>query len=668
MRGLKTSVALVAMSLVMIAAPLCRAQGSLFGGSAPKHIALSARLLPADARAGEGAQVVVSAKIDAPYHLYSLTQPQGGSQRTTLTLNKGSAFASVGKPVQPSYKSEFNTAFKITDQLYEDAVVFGIPVQLKPGLKGKKSGSLSVHYQLCNDKNCLIPQTVEVPFSFTVGAGVARPDHKKPVTSIPAQGGKQNSKPGADPVKAAGTANPPPNAPPGGTPQKDDTTRRIERAQAAGLPSFLALAFGAGLLALLTPCVFPMVPITVSFFAKRKQESPSQGIRDALAYCLGIIGAFTVLGVGTSVLFKATGVRDFANNPWVNIALAILFVVLGINLMGGFEITLPPALANRVQKGTQRAGILGPIFMGLTFTLTSFTCTVAFVGTLLAAAAQGSVFYPIIGMLAFSTAFALPFFLLALFPQYLARLPRSGSWLVTVKGFMGFIELAAALKFLSNADLAWDRGLLTRPVFLAVWAGLAAVAGLYLLSWLRLPHDEGTRVGWPRRTFGIASLVMSVLFLTGINGAGLGQLADFLPPSPYPGRESSGSNGPTWLHNYEAALAQAKAENRPVLVNFTGVNCTNCRDMEQNVFPRQEVASELDNFVRVELFTDRDRTDDRHNAALLQQLTGVASLPVYVVLGPDGKVRKVLQDRHSPAEFTAFLKEGRTILAAEVRG
>jgi thiol:disulfide interchange protein len=615
------------------------------------HIKFEAQLQPTDARAGEGAQVVIKATIDAPYHLYSLTQPDGGPNRTTIELKEGGALTAAGKVVQPPFKSEYDPNFKITNEEYEKGTSFGVPVTLKPGVSGAQKAAVSVHYQLCDANRCLIPQTIEVPVAFTVAAGAARPDHVAAITAIPPQ-----EFPLAATVGNAAVGSATPAA------GNDATKDRIQKAQDHGLLSFIGLAFGAGFLALLTPCVFPLVPITVSFFAKRQKQNKVQGVRDALAYCVGIIGTFTILGVAMAVVFKATGVQQIATNPYINLGLAVLFIVLGLNLMSTFEITLPSGLANRAQAGTQKSGIAGPLFMGLTFTLTSFTCTVAFVGTLLAAAAQGNLFYPIVGMLAFSTAFSLPFFLLALFPQYLARLPKSGSWLVTVKAFMGFVELAAGLKFLSNTDLVWQAGLLTRPVFLAVWSGIGIIAGLYLLNLLRLPHDDGVKIGWARRIIGALSVGAALTCLWAINDKPLPLLEAYLPPSVYPGTAAK-TGDLAWQSDYDAALAQAKAENRPVIVNFTGVTCTNCRWMEKNVFPQSDVVKELEKYVRVELYTDRAQASDVHNQELEQKLAGVVTLPIYVIVTPEGKVQQIHQDRTQDApEFARFLAAGRATI------
>jgi thiol:disulfide interchange protein DsbD len=429
-----------------------------------------------------------------------------------------------------------------------------------------------------------------------------------------------------------------------------------------GLLAFLWLSILSGFGALLTPCVFPMIPITVSYFIKRKDQNRSR-LAGPAAYCLGIIGTFTCVGVVTAALFGASTIQRFANHPITNIVLAILFLVMAANLFGVFEIVLPSSLVNKASSGSSKGGLVGPFMMGLTFALTTFTCTVAFVGTLLVTAAQGQYFYPIVGMAAFSAAFALPFFFLALFPSQLDKLPKSGSWMVSVKAFMGFLEIAAALKFLSNADLALSKAWLTKPVFLAIWAAVFVVAGLYLLGWLRLPHDaEGQKLGWPRRALGVATALLGVWLITGINGQPLGELQSYIPPDPYPGQESKVGGTTPFLHKLSWAQAIAKAENRPIFINFTGANCTNCRQMEQHVLPRPDVEKELANFIPLELYTDRQTPEDNANQKYQQELAGAVTLPLYVVVGPGGQVLKKFDQgfTRNPAEFVDFLKAARS--------
>ena len=457
--------------------------------------------------------------------------------------------------------------------------------------------------------------------------------------------------------------------------QTDQTVQDIARAKKGGLLPFLLLSFGSGLLALLTPCVFPIIPITVSYFTKRKAGERGGGIGGASAYCLGIITTFTIIGVGVTAIFGGDRLSRIATNPYVNVGFALLFIVLALNLMGLFEIPVPAGLANRAQSsGAKRSGYVQPFLLGLAFSLTTFTCTTAYVGTLLATAAKGGKLYPVLGMLGFSTAFALPFFLLALFPSALSKLPKSGSWMVTLKGFMGLLELAAALKFLSNADLVWGRGVLTRPVFLVIWAAIGVAAGLYLLGIVHLPKDDGARIGPKRRAIGVATALVGLYCLAAVKGAPLGWFEAFPPPSPYPysvirataqdlsnaARRTSKADGPlVWTHDYNAALQQAKAEGRPLLINFTGVTCVNCRLMEKNVFPQAPVVKELRNYVLVELYTDRGTPADDKNQALEEKLAHTVALPAYLVVSPEGKTVSVAQGQQPAADFVTFLKKGR---------
>ncbi len=623
-----------------------------------QHIHWDASLAPPDAHAGEGAQIVLHAKLDSGWHLYSLTQPDGGPYKTTIELTPGNALEASGDPVAPPFKTQHDKTLNIDLQLYEDTVTFGVPVKLKTGISGEQKATVSLTYQVCNDRTCLDPETLEVPVTFTVAAGAARPDHLSPVKTLPQQ---------ETPPATGQTGTPAPGNLEGGkqppaTPQNQGGLE--EEAKSKGLAWFLLLAFGEGLLALLTPCVFPMIPITVSYFSKRKEGAPGQGLKDALAYCLGIIGTFTGVGLLATILFGGSAIRQFATNPIVNIGFAVLFIILAINLFGVFEIQIPSGFVNKIQAGRQRGGFAGPFLMGLAFTLTSFTCTVAFVGTLLAAAAHGDLFYPVVGMLAFSTAFALPFFLLALFPQYLAKLPKSGSWMISVKAFMGFLELAAALKFLSNADLVWQLGVLTKPIYLAIWSTIFLIAGLYLQGWLRLPHELNVTPGIPRRLLGAMTLALGMLCLVGMGGAHIRWLSPYLPTDPYPykGQNSVATKDKTvWLSDYEAALAKAKAENKPIFINFTGVTCTNCRLMEGEFFPRPDVVKELKNYINVELYTDRVGIDDK-NRELQNKLTGTEALPVYVTLTPEGQVRDKFEgaarNPEDIAKFLAILQQG----------
>lgn len=625
-------------------------------------VKLSGRLDPADVRAGEMTRAVVEMQLEEGWHVYSLTKREGpGPRPTRVSLLENQALTATGEAVQPVPHKELDKGFNIEVEYFSHAVALSVPVKVNPGISGPQKATLEIQYQVCKDGACLRPTTEEVPIEFTVEPGEARADRLAALTSAATQ------PPGYQPPTEGGSSTTP-AAPSAGTtstgaPVGDDITARIAEARGQGLLAYLLLAVTMGFLALLTPCVFPMVPITVSYFTKQQETNPGSGLKGALAYCLGIVGTFTGLGLLMSVVFKSAGaVSDLATNPWINIGLAVLFTVMAFNLFGAFEIIMPSWIVERTSSGSQKGGYVGPILMGLTFSLTSFTCTFGFVGALLATAAGGgSLLWPALGMIAFSAAFASPFFLLALFPGWLAKLPKAGAWMVTVKGYMGFLELAAALKFLSNADLVWQWGFITRPVFLAVWFALFAMAGCYLLGWLALPHSGGGQIGLFRRGLGVATLALGVVMLAAMNGMPLGQAAGFLPPRVYPGQtETVAEGGIHWSEDYDAAVKQAKAEGKPLFLDFTGVTCTNCRVMEDTIFPRPEVAAELKKFVTVRLYTDKEDAQSQRYAEMQAKRFKQTTLPLYVILSPDEK--EVGQAPYTPnaPQFVSFLQSGQS--------
>ena len=678
--------------------------GCVLPALAQKNAIWTAKLAPGEVRGGEGSQIIVTATVKAPWHVYSLTQPEGGPLKTTIEVVPG-AVSAFGKPVQPKPKKGFDKGFNINIETFENKVSFGVPVKIKTGVSGKQTAKLKIRFMLCNDRACLPPSTEEVTVSFVVAKGAARGGKMKPITTVPKSASltnpsqseflgmgaeentltllteNRNEKMGGTFILAQSpvTSAPLPPTDSGGA---GNAGGQVKEALGKGLIPFLSLSFGAGLIALLTPCVFPMIPITVSFFIKRKAGEPGGGLSGAFAYCAGIIGTFTILGVGVTVLFGAERLQQFAVNPIVNLAFGLLFVVLGLSLLGVYELALPASWTNSVQTNARsKSGYLQPFLMGLAFTMTSFTCTVPYVGTVLASATRGNIVTPMLGMFSFGLAFALPFFLLAIFPQALTKLPKSGQWLITVKAFMGLMEFAAALKFFSNTDLFYSSGILTREVFLASWAIIGIVAGLYLLGAIRFPKDPADeKIGVVRRTFGAATIGIALLCLLGVRGGSLGYAESFLPPSPYPFREGSplaiksvvpdktsssagrpDSNAPiAWLKTYEEAVAKAKSLNKPILIDFTGLYCSNCRQMERNVFPKPEVESEFREYVTVQLYTDRGTPEDNKNQALLKQMANTIALPVYVAVTPDGKVVKKFEGlASSPADFVTFLQEGR---------
>ena len=423
-----------------------------------------------------------------------------------------------------------------------------------------------------------------------------------------------------------------------------------------GVGSYLWICFAGGLASLLTPCVFPMIPVTVSYFSKRKEGSAVAG---ASAYSIGIISTFAIIGILATALFGATGMQNFAAGPWFNLALAVIFVILAVGLFGLYEIQIPSFLSNRMLKASRAGGLIGPFFMGATFSLTSFTCTVPVVAALLTASTKGSLILPAIGMATYGLAFALPFFALALFPASLSKMPRAGEWLNSVKPVLGYIELAAAVKFLSNADLAWSLGILTRPVVLVIWIGIGLCLTAYLFG---LPKSP-VKLGWGRKAFAVASLLGVIFLAYGMTGRRLKDFEAYLPPDPYPtvvkavALTSAVQTGPIIATDYADALTKAKQTGRPIFVDFTGVNCTNCRWMEDNIFPKAVVKAELDKTVHVTLYTDRPNASDQANQKLQTQLAQTNGLPTYVLVSPTGKVINKLEGAEpDAAKFAEFLK------------
>ena len=388
---------------------------------------------------------------------------------------------------------------------------------------------------------------------------------------------------------------------------------------------FLWLAASAGALSLLTPCVFPMVPITVSYFTQHGAATRSASIRQALLFGLGIVASFTALGLVLAVFVGATSVVQLAANPWVNLALAGVFIAFALNLFGVYQVAIPSrwlAALDRMQRDPGLRGrvwgVAGAALTGLTFTLTSFTCTAPFVGTVLVTAAQGSWRLPLVGMLVYSTVFALPFCLLALAPQTVRKLPRANRWLVGAKVMMGFVELAAALKFLSNADLVWGWGLFTRQVVLASWVALALLAAGYVL--VVMPRGSVVGNAQPRAGRALVAggwLAIGAWLATGLAGRPLGALEAFLPLEEGASSSAAVPVALPWrLNDYAASLAQAKAGGKRVFIDFTGYTCTNCRWMEANMFTRPDVRAELRRYVLSRLFTNGDGGDVRATASV----------------------------------------------------
>jgi thiol:disulfide interchange protein len=627
------------------------------------------RVEPSQLHPGDKAKVLLSAKIDAGWHLYSLTQPPP-PRAAKIALEENSIFLADGNPQQPKPKLAFDPNFQIETETFEKEVTFTVPIKVAADAPaGAQKFNVKVTFQLCDDQRCLPPRTRPIEVEATIVAAANRANlpatptlhpsteaTKKPEAAAPVvPTDTPTVTPTVTPTPASAapllTQNPP--APPAYQPQ---------RAGQSGLAGYIWLAMGFGFLALLTPCVFPMIPITVSFFTKNQQGSTWSTVKQALIYCFGIIFTFAGLGLALTLIAGPAGINKVAASPWMNLFLTALFVIFALNLFGMFEIRVPSKLLSSLDTRSQSGTLAATLLMGLTFTLTSFTCTAAFVGTVLVAATQGEWFWSAIGMVAFATAFAAPFFLLALFPKWLSSLPSSGGWLNSVKVVMGFLELAAAFKFLSNVDLVWGWHSVSRSVVLAAWVAIALIAAIYLLGKIQLPYDT------PLERLSVARMLLSVFFLglafyllAGLFGARLGELDAFLPPAQAENRvvTTGGEAGSKWLGSFDAAIEQGRATNRPVFVNFTGVTCTNCRWMEANVFTDANVKRELDRFVLAELYTDRETPEDEFNSKLQETRFKTVALPLYVIVAPDGTQLGLFAGlTRDKSEFIRFLQSG----------
>ena len=424
---------------------------------------------------------------------------------------------------------------------------------------------------------------------------------------------------------------------------------------------FLWLAGSTGLLSLLTPCVFPMVPVTIAYFSSPGHRTGS-GVRGALLFGVGIVSTFTILGLALAAIFGAAGLNRFAADPWVNIALAVLFLVFAANLFGWVELTLPWRVLTAADRAARESegSSLGALVMGATFTLTSVTCTAPFVGTLLVLASQGSWVTPFVGMIVYSSAFALPFVVLALAPRFVSRLPRSGDWIRTLRVLIGLLEVAAAIKFISNADLVLRWGVFTREVVLSIWIALALIGVAYLLVGVgRRVRQRELPLG--RIAAAAVALSIAVWLAGGLGGKALPQVDAFLPPRvPVPMLASNQATASEWmLNDYDGALSAARKSGKLVFVDFTGYTCTNCRWMEANIFNRPDVGAQLGQFVLARLYTDGEGEIYERQQAFQEKTFGTVALPLYAIVDADGKVRSTFTGlTRDPAEFIAFLRRG----------
>ena len=567
-----------------------------------------------DVRKGEVALITLDTELEYGWHIYAIYDVPDGPESTTVRI-EGSIVSQVGRIIEPEPIEAFDEGFMIITKYHKNKPQFKIPVQISDNTPlGSYSLKSTVRYQVCNEGLCYPPNEYTQNINFNVVDGPIRNEYaivnfdfdKKSILDI--------------------------------------TNNQVG--------SFLLLSLSMGFLALLTPCVFPMIPITISFFLKRGEDKNTSPVKGALVYMLGIVMTFTLLGMLLAIFLGASGATQLASNPYINLFIASLFIYFAFSLFGFYEIDLPQSLKRFSMQRENSEGYAGILFMALTFTLTSFTCTVAFMGLILVAASQGEWFWPIIGMLIFSLAFASPFFLLALFPHYLTKMPQSGSWLNSVKVIMGFLEIAAAFKFISNTDLVWQWNIFTYEVVLSCWAIIMALCSVYIIGYIRFKNDSKVEFSYQRSLLSIVFLFLSLYLLSGNFGYRInGTIESYLPPK----KEYSNLE---WVNSLEEGFQLANEENRNIFIDFTGVTCTNCRWMETNIFKQESVEELMEQFVLVSLYTDAGDNYLEKREYQIQRFE-TAALPYYVILDKeDSIIAEFPGMSRNVDDFIEFLESG----------
>ena len=542
--------------------------------------------------------LVATASIEAGWKLYGQNIPPNGPVPTSFKYTQTPTFELVGKTEESKPIVKHDKVFDMEIAYFYKQAVFKQRIKLLGELTSIKA---EVEFMSCNDSNCLPPDTVDLEF-FLSGTATANQ--------------------GATPQFTFGNNTDANNTVPATTVSQTTTkapaTTPISR---QGLWTIFFISFLSGFAALLTPCVFPMIPMTVSYFTKQS-KTKAKGIRNAISYGISIIVIYVLLGSVVTAIFGADVLNALASNSLFNLIFFLILVVFAISFLGAFEITLPSSWSTKIDAQADRSGFIGIFFMALALAIVSFSCTGPIVGSLLVQAASQGGIAPIMGMFGFSLAIALPFALFAAFPGWLHSLPKSGGWMNTVKVVLGFLELALAFKFLSIADLVWDLHWLEREVFIAIWIAIFGALSLYLFGKIRLPHDDATdRISVGRLLLGLVSLSFTVYLIPGLWGAPLSIISGFPPPqyyseSPY-GVGHKGNTATTvtsseelpqgahlfqpydivTFNDYQQGLEYAKQVGKPVLLDFTGKSCVNCRKMEDNVWGKPEVLNILKNKV-----------------------------------------------------------------------
>ncbi|QSW90160.1 thioredoxin family protein [Flavobacterium endoglycinae] len=562
------------------------------------------------------------AKIQSGWHLYGQYIEEGGPSPTAFSFNnQPKKFELIGKITEDKGHETVDKIFDMKIKYFEDKALFTQKIKFTSNEIANISAA--VDFMVCDDSNCLPPSTEELIFKI--------PNEKKAAAAEETPIVKTDS---VTPEKTVV--------------QPDEKTSETashlpKKTESRGLLTIFIVAFLSGFAALLTPCVFPMIPMTVSYFTKQS-KTKAAGIRNAMIYGISIVIIYVLLGSIVTAVFGADSLNALSTNVWFNLIFFVLLVVFACSFLGAFEIVLPSSLANKVDSQADRGGLIGIFFMALALAIVSFSCTGPIVGTLLVEAASKGGIAPIVGMLGFSIAIALPFSLFAAFPGWLNALPKSGGWLNTVKVVLGFLELALAFKFLSNADLVLQLHWLEREIFLAIWIAVFGMLAFYLFGKITLPHDSPlNHISVGRLSFGLIVLTFTIYLIPGLWGAPLKLISGFPPPMHYsespnglgvsgnselkvtgslPEGAEHGPQNIITFHDYDKGMEYAKKVGKPVLLDFTGYACVNCRKMEELVWSDPKVLGVLNNdVVLISLYVD-DKKELPESEQYVSETTG----------------------------------------------
>lgn len=644
-------------------------------------------------------KIIFDVQIDEPWHIYSAYQnPDDGPMPTSIKFDKSENYEVMGKLQQSKGVKEMDKVFGVEVEYFSKTAQFSQNIKLKKNGKIKVSGTYE--YQACTEEKCVFPpaESFEIYIENITSSNLNTHSEQDASNVLPPSASH-------DIIVNDTTEKNKINNLYKKQPEQISSKQMLNNVSKLSHWMIFIEGFLGGLAALLTPCVFPLIPMNISFFTKR-HKNRKKSIEDAMLYSLSIIVIYLLLGITVTLAFGAGALNDLSTNVWFNLVFFVILLIFGFSFLGAFEINLPSGLVNKMDSMSNKRGFMGIFFMAFTLALVSFSCTGPIVGTLLVqAASTGEILAPSIGMFGFALALALPFGVFAAFPSWMKSLPKSDSWLNAVKVTLGFLEIALALKFASNADLVVQAGIITREVFLSIWIALFFLLTLYLLGFFKTHHDGEVKfLSVTRLMFASLSLSFTLYLLPGLWGAPLNLISGVLPPLEYSEsphgfmggilpsfNNTNTSNIPEgaeinkhgivhFKNNYAAALAYAKRVNKPLMVDFTGHACANCRKTEDFIWPDERVKSILNNeVVLVSLYVDdkRDLPESEHFEAdwygkkrkittigdkykyLEETKYGQSTQPLYVLLDHNENLLNDVRGYNSDVEdYIIWLKKG----------